>query len=44
MAQAQVRKIKVEENPNGNKAEILPGEPQKISGELVLDDDLVDWE
>jgi biotin carboxyl carrier protein len=43
-AQAQVRKIKEEENPDGSKAEILPGEPQKISGELVLENDLVDWE
>lgn len=43
--QASVRKVKSEENPNGSpKIEILPGEPQKISGELVLEDDLVDWE
>ena len=42
-AQARVRKVKIEENPQG-KAEILPGEPQKISGELVLQDDLVEWE
>jgi len=43
-AQARVRKIKVEEDSNGSKAEIVPGEPQKISGELVLENDLVDWE
>ena len=42
-AEARVRKAKIEENPQG-KAEILPGEPQKISGELVLEDDLVEWE
>ena len=42
-AQARVRKVKIEKNPQG-KVEIPPGEPQKISGELVLEDDLVEWE
>jgi hypothetical protein len=37
-----LRKIKTGQNANDPKIEILPGKPQKISGELVLEVDLVD--